>query len=899
MESDRPSALGPRISGSGVVGTLDRTEEQVRGRLARNRVLRRIFLLDRDWMTRITMLMVLAGFAWAIAGGTDALNVRLQEFAYATSGALPLTNQEYYASVTQHGVRMLFGFVQQITMAVIGYLLVQHYRVEPRAKWLLYGAVGVFNLSLLLMNGPFFFAPYFNDNYLAATGWYFLSPIGLPGYSVYQVSPLWFFGWVLLAVGTFAWSAWTLLHIRTALRKWRHLPWPERLPVWAAMAVMTTVFFVVTYLGVFVSSLQELLYLAHPAPFNVLENQVLFWQFGHAFVYAIFFIGIIALYWLVPKIADRPLYSWKLGILAVVLYFVFSTLLAIHHLFLTPLPIVTILLTSAASYGVIMPSAITFFTYWMTAKGATAFPRNAVTYFVLLAMAGAVGAGLEGGSLGTISYDVVVHNTLYVVSHFHAMILLFIVPAMFAALYVAFPVLTGRRWWSSRLQTVHFVLSAVGFVGFTVALEELGLVGLLRRMEFFPRIPPIVLGEEAATVFALVLGVGQVALFVNAGMTLLRGEPLRGTYRDFDELASELVRTGGARPRAEPTPPGRPSPPPAAGFDRLHHRKERWEYGWVATVAIAIVVVFALSFPASLAVPTGIQNGDAPVPGTEFVDMVGHQYYWSVNESGPVRAAFANLVVATAGEPLSFNFTSVSVTEALYIPFRTQGVVNVQVLPGYVTHAAFDAPSTPGVYPMPEAEYNGPWFPFDMAVLLVLPAGGAWTTTGLSGYASAASALDLFAPPVWIVTDGSVELTCDPAGLWEDSLPGPTLVANSGPFILDYRVPLASIGVSNYLVNTTSEDPAVEQQWVVGHGMHLPVTLGIYAVGSSGLTDVVSGPLLVGNETALSATLGPGAYLYGQAAPVAYSYDPSGESGPISGSQSGAIMGLWGVLLVA
>ncbi|MGH9917612.1 MAG: hypothetical protein ACRD6W_01880, partial [Nitrososphaerales archaeon] len=62
---------GPRVGPTGVVGALDETEEKVRGRFAENRFFRSIFLLDRDWMTRITMLMVLAGLVWAIAGSAD------------------------------------------------------------------------------------------------------------------------------------------------------------------------------------------------------------------------------------------------------------------------------------------------------------------------------------------------------------------------------------------------------------------------------------------------------------------------------------------------------------------------------------------------------------------------------------------------------------------------------------------------------------------------------------------------------------------------------------------------------------------------------------------------------------------------------------------------------------
>ena len=375
------------------------------------------------------------------------------------------------------------------------------------------------------------------------------------------MSPLWFWAWILMAIGTFAWSAWMILHIRDGLHARAGRPWSERVPVWLAVIIMDAVFFVVTYIGVLASSTEDLWYLAHPQAFNVLTNQVLFWEFGHSIVYALFFVGIAVLYWLIPILVDRPLYSWRMGIVAVLLYFLLSALLGIHHLYLTPLPIVDSFLTMIGSYGIIVPSAITFFTLWMTTKGVTRFRWNTVSLFIASAWAGGIGAGLSGGALATVSFDVVVHNTLFVVSHFHAMLVLFILPAAFAGAYVTLPLLTGRRWLSRRLGTIHFVLTTIGMAGFVFSLEELGLLGLLRREEIFPRVPAIVLGEELATVFALVIGAGQIAFLANL---ILDGLPRTGLGAERIDPAGrgagplgELARSG-----SRPAPFRGPDPVP-------------------------------------------------------------------------------------------------------------------------------------------------------------------------------------------------------------------------------------------------------------------------------------------------------------------------------------------------
>jgi heme/copper-type cytochrome/quinol oxidase subunit 1 len=876
---------------------LDLAEEAVRSRLARHPFFDKLFLLHRNWMLRITMLMVVATFIWAIVGGADALNVRIQDFAWATTGSLPLSNESYYAAITLHAIRMLFGFVQQLTMAFFGYLVVLEYRVKARAKWLLYGAVGVFNLGVGLTNGPIYLFPQFNDSYFAATGWYFLSPIGLPGYSSYDVSPLWFWAWILMAIGTFAWSAWMIVHIRDGWRARAGRPWSERVPVWLAVIIMDAVFFVVTYIGVLASSTEDLWYLAHPQSFNVLTNQVLFWEFGHSIVYALFFVGIAVLYWLIPILVDRPLYSWRMGMVAVLLYFLLSALLGIHHLYLTPLPVLDSFLTMVGSYGIIVPSAITFFTLWMTTKGVTRFRWNTVSLFIASAWAGGIGAGLSGGALATVSFDVVVHNTLFVVSHFHAMLLLFILPAAFAGAYVTLPLLTGRRWISRRLGTIHFVLTTVGMAGFVFSLEELGLLGLLRRAEIFPRVPAIVLGEELATVFALVIGAGQIAFLANLILTVFRGPLWVPKGSTLQDAVQDLW---GSPPGADPTPRRSEVPAPSGPAARpratLARRKERWEHLWVGTVVAALIVTLAFSSPASLGILDNTHGAsDAP---TEWVNMQAHQYYWSTQESGPLNGSYNDLVVVYAGQSVEINLTSPSVTQGLYLPFRTQNVVNVQVVPGYQAYASFVAPTSPGIYPMPESEYDGPWFGLDMADLLVLPAGGSWTPSAVNDYAVNAADWDLYASPVWLLSSSSVSLTADAAGLWAGSIPGPTIVAPSGGFTLQYSIPLNTIGPLNYLVNTTSESSTPEQQWVTAHGDHLPATMGIWNVTSTGWVPLITAPLTVGSMQTLSTTLAPGTYFYGMDQPLSYTYDPYGESGPSTGYDSGEMLALWGVLIV-
>jgi terminal oxidase subunit len=267
-----------------------------------------------------------------------------------------------------------------------------------------------------------------------------------------------------------------------------------------------------------------------------------------------------------------------------------------------------------------------------------------------------------------------------------------------------------------------------------------------------------------------------------------------------------------------------------------------------------------------------------------------------VDEFGRVNGTFDNVVVAYAGQWVNVNATAVGATQGFYLPFRDQGVVNVQVVPGSTSHALFEAPSTPGVYGAPESEYDGPWFGQDAAVLVVLPAPGVFPS--LAQFQSNGGEGDIYNPPVHAAA--TADLVGAPTGLFNSSVPGPTLAASPGAVSFQWEIPLSSIGVNNYLVNVTSTNPQQQQQFVIDHDYVLPDLFGIWSIQPLvGLVPVTDSSLVINSLETETATLAAGAYLYGVIQPVDYSYDPSGDSGVTTGSDTGFVMGLWGVLWVA
>jgi cytochrome c oxidase subunit I len=867
----------------------DDTEDALRSRLAKVAVLRRIFQLDRDWLTRITMLMVLLSVVWGVFGAADVFDWRLGVTQFALGQPVSLSNQELYSSITLHGIRMLFGFAQQLELALFGIIFVTAFGIAPRHKWLYYLSAFFLNLSLVLMEGPFYLLPQFNDNYFPALGWYFYSPLGIRGLSEYVASPLWYVGWFLLSLGAMLWAAWMVLHLSDWWRS--HRGAARRLPAFALYVIAVVILIPLSYVAVLASSAWDLANYFGVGPVDPLGNQILFWFFGHGIVYILFLIPITAFYFLIPVFAQRPIYSYRAAVAGAVLFTALTPLLSIHHLYLTPVPPWAAWTTEAITFLIILPSAMTVFTVWMTLKGVRSreWEWHVPALFLLLAFGGTIAGGLTGPDNNSPAFDIDLHNTLFIVSHFHTIILLSILAGGFAIVYASFPLLAGRLWYSPRLAQLHFVLSAIGWCGVVFCMDLLGSEGILRRSLVFPLAGVIVDDQLLLTTFVVVAIVAQLPFAANTILTIFRGEVLSTRGLSLEEVIRKIARS------THPTPT---VPIGDVSFVRRIPRakRERAEQRWITVVSILLVAVLVATTPLTLSDATERSTPSDPPAGTEYVSLVGHQYYWAVAESGPIVGSFSNVIVAHAGQWISVNATAAGATEDLYIPFRALPTVDLEVLPGSMSYWLFQAPSVPGVYGAPNAEYNGPWFGQDAAALVVLPPASG---ESLSAFQSNGGEGDVYNPPT--TAAAGTTLIADNEGLFNDAVPGPTLTASAGPVTIDCTVPASSIGIDNYLVNVTTTNPNGQIDYVQAHNDTLPYPVGIYAINTTGsdLVPIVTQPLKVGSSMALSATLAPGVYLYGLVSPVAYDYDPAGESSIMTGSQEGNVMGLWGVLWVA
>ncbi|AWR99695.1 hypothetical protein [Metallosphaera hakonensis] len=335
-------------------------------------------------------------------------------------------------------------------------------------------------------------------------------------------------------------------------------------------------------------------------------------------------------------------------------------------------------------------------------------------------------------------------------------------------------------------------------------------------------------------------------------------------------------------------------------------KKEKYELAWALFVVVLFAVVIVGTLPQDFTVG-GVPNtlsvlNKVDAPSIINTRIIAEQYVFKVQESGAVNAqedgspVLYNIILAHPGQYLNLTITSADVTGNFYFPDYADQVVDDQIVPGLVTYDALRVPNITGPFVFLNGEYNGPWFSYQEGELLVLPNSGYFTPgsiTQLSLQDARAQSNGLmgdpYNPPI-INVNGPVNLVTDKYGLFNSSVPGPTLVAKANTEVslsLLFTTPASD---HNYLYNYSSTGVAQPDT---------NVEVGIYAVWWNGtITPVDQIPIKYGTPMTFTFNATAPAYIYGITSPVYNVYNPQGMSNNFIGQDKGYIMGAWGTILV-
>ncbi|HEY0485496.1 MAG TPA: cytochrome c oxidase subunit I [Mycobacteriales bacterium] len=453
-------------------------------------------------------LMYLTGaFVYFLLGGLMALAMRAE---LARPGLQFLSSEQYNQLFTMHGTLMLlffatplaFGFANYIVPLQIGAPDVSFPRLNAFAFWLyLFGAT-LATAGFLVPGG----APDF--------GWTAYAPLSRAENTPGVGADMWVVGLIISGLGTILGSVNIITTIITLRAPGMTL---FRMPIFCWNMLFTAVLALIAF-PVLAATLAALVLDRHldsqvftPATGGPILYQHLFWFFGHPEVYivALPFFGIVTE--VIPVFSRKPLFGYKGMVLATILITGYSATVWAHHMFATG----KVLLPFFAfmTYLIAIPTGIKYFNWIGTMwRGQLTFesPMLWSLGFMLTFSLG----GFTGVVLASPPLDFHVHDTYFVVAHFHYVLFGTIVFATFAGIYFWFPKFTGRMM-DDRLGKVHFWLTFVGFWMTFLGMHWLGNMGMPRRYaDYLPQDRFTTL-NTISTIGAFVLGAATLPFLWN------------------------------------------------------------------------------------------------------------------------------------------------------------------------------------------------------------------------------------------------------------------------------------------------------------------------------------------------------------------------------------------------
>ena len=499
---------GPKLKGEKLAARLDFTWRRPPG------IIGWLATVDHKEIGRryiVTALLFLA------LGGVLALAMRLQ---LAQPDSALISADRYNQLFTMHGSTMMFLFAVPVMEGVAIYIIPLMIGSRSTA----FPRLNAFSYYMYLFGGLLLWAA-FVLNIGPDIGWFAYTPLSGPQFSPGKRADIW--AQMITFTEVSALAAAVVL-ICTILKTRAPGMTLSRMPLfaWAMLTQAVMIIFAMPAVAL-ASSMLISDRLIGTNFYNAAEHgdallwQHLFWFFGHPEVYIIFlpatgFVSVIT-----ETFCRRPVFAHSVVVLALISTGILSFGLWVHHMFATGLPRVGYSFFTAASISVSVPTGLQIFCWLATMwDGRPRFqvPMLYVVGFIITFVIG----GLSGVMVAAVPLDLQLHDTYFVVAHFHYVLIGGAVFPLLGILTYWYPKITGRMM-SETLGKIGFWMLFLGFQLTFFPMHWSGMLGMPRRVYTYPAGLGLELPNLLSTIGAFVVALSVGLFVINAVLSLYRG----------------------------------------------------------------------------------------------------------------------------------------------------------------------------------------------------------------------------------------------------------------------------------------------------------------------------------------------------------------------------------------
>lgn len=441
-----------------------------------------------------------------------------------------MTNEAYLSLITIHGTIMVFFVLTAALSGTFSNLLIP---LQLGARDMASGLLNMISYWLFFLSSVIMVWSLFVESGPASAGWTIYPPLSaLPqaisgsgmGMTLWLVSMAIFIAASLL--GSLNYIV-TVINLRTKGMSLTRMP----LTIWA--------FFITAVIGVisFPVLLSAALLLIMDRSFGTsfflsdiyLAGEVLnyqggspvlfehlFWFLGHPEVYIILLPALGITSEVIATNSRKPIFGYRAMIMSILAIAFLSTIVWGHHMFISGMNPFLGSVFTFTTLLIAIPSAVKAFNYITTLwKGN--LQLNPAMLFSIGLVSTFITGGLTGIILGDSTLDINVHDTYFVIAHFHLVMGISALYGLFAGVYHWFPKMFGRML-NKNLGYVHFWVTAVGAYGVFFPMHFIGMAGLPRRYYTntnFPYFDDLADVNVIITIFAIITALVQLVFIYN------------------------------------------------------------------------------------------------------------------------------------------------------------------------------------------------------------------------------------------------------------------------------------------------------------------------------------------------------------------------------------------------